>query len=195
MSITEETTNGGQSANGETNTEEIKNPEAVLKKNRELLAKLKAEQDKAKSIQEKLDQIEQEKLAQAGKKDELIDALKTKAKTLEDQYKQATQTFALKSVNSQVLDAARAMGCEKPEVIMKLADLSSVTVNDDFSVDTEALKSALEKVREDVPALFKKAAAAPRDGVPSTGDLKPKLPNQMSIAELKEMYEKKALGK
>ena len=103
MSITEETTNGGQSANGETNTEEIKNPEAVLKKNRELLAKLKAEQDKAKSIQEKLDQIEQEKLAQAGKKDELIDALKTKAKTLEEQYKQATQTFALKSVNSQVL--------------------------------------------------------------------------------------------
>lgn len=195
MSITEETTNGGQSANGETNTEEIKNPEAVLKKNRELLAKLKAEQDKAKSIQEKLDQIEQEKLAQAGKKDELIDALKTKAKTLEEQYKQATQTFALKSVNSQVLDAARAMGCEKPEVIMKLADLSSVTVNDDFSVDTEALKSALEKVREDVPALFKKATAAPRDGVPATGDLKPKLPNQMSIAELKEMYEKKALGK
>lgn len=194
MSITEETTNGSQSANGE-QSEEIKNPDAVLKKNRELLAKLKAEQEKAKSIQEKLDQIEQEKLAQAGKKDELIEALKTKTKTLEEQYKQATQTFALKSVNSQVLDAARAMGCEKPEVIMKLADLSSVTVNDDFSVDTDALKMALEKVKDEVPALFKKVAAAPRDGVPAMGDIKPKLPTEMSIAELKALYEKKALGK
>lgn len=194
MSITEQNPNGVSEANGE-QSEEIKNPDAVLKKNRELLAKLKAEQDKAKSIQEKLDQIEQEKLAQAGKKDELIDSLKAKTKTLEEQYKQATQSFALKSVNAQVLDAARAMGCEKPEVVMKLADLSSVTVNDDFSVDNDALKMALEKVKEEVPVLFKKVAAAPRDGVPNAGDTKPKLPGDMSIAELKALYEKKALGK
>lgn len=194
MSTTDNSSNGTTEANGE-QTEEIKNPDAVLKKNRELLAKLKIEQDKAKSIQEKLEQIEQEKLAQAGKKDELIESLKTKTKTLEEQYKQATQSFALKTVNSQVLEAARAMGCEKPEVIMKLADLSSVTVNDDFSVDSEALKIALDKVKEDVPALFKKVAAAPRDGVPATGDVKAKTPDQMSIAELKALYEKKALGK
>jgi len=193
LSNTDQNSNGVQEANGEI-TEEIKNPEAVLKKNRELLAKLKAEQEKAKSIQEKLDMIEQEKLAQAGKKDELIEALKNKTKTLEEQYKSATQTFALKTVNSQVMDYARSMGAEKPEVIMKLADLSTVTVNEDFSVDSDALKLALEKVRDEVPALFKKVPAAPKDGVPAV-DSGPKGVGQMSIKELQDLYLKKALGK
>lgn len=191
---TTENPNGISDANGETNeTETVKNPAGLITKNRELLAKLKAEQEKARESQERLAQIEQEQLAAAGKKDELIDNLKKQVKETGEKLKTVTQTFALKSVNSQVLDAARAMGCEKPEVVMKLADLSDVTVTDDFSVDHDALKNALEKVKEGVPELFKKQVSAPKDGTPAsfTGGAKPV--SAMSIAELQKLYMEKAL--
>lgn len=170
MSTTENLPNGETaSANGdETQTPEIKNPAGLLKKNAELLAKLKAEQEKARAHEERLAQIEQDQLAAAGKKDELIDSLKKQVKEHQDKLKSVTQTFALKSVNSQVMDAARAMGCEKPEVVMRLADLSSVSVSDDFSVDAEALKTALDQVKSQVPELFKRTPGAIKDGSPTT---------------------------
>lgn len=194
MSEVDETANGGDQANGQDQNEQVKDPGAVLKKNRELLAKLKAEQEKAKAAHEKLEQLEQEQLAHAGKKDELIESLKKQVREKDEKLKGVTQTFALKSVNSQVIDAARAMGCEKPEVIMRLADLSDVTVQDDFTVDQTALKAALDKVKSDLPELFKKTPAAPRDGVPSNQVDKPKAIGQMSIKELQELYTKKALS-
>lgn len=194
MSEVDETANGGDQANGQDQNEQVKDPGAVLKKNRELLAKLKAEQEKAKAAHEKLEQLEQEQLAHAGKKDELIESLKKQVREKDEKLKGVTQTFALKSVNSQVIDAARAMGCEKPEVIMRLADLSDVTVQDDFTVDQTALKAALDKVKSDLPELFKKTPAAPRDGVPSNQVDKPKPLGQMSIKELQELYTKKALS-
>jgi len=191
---TTENPNGDINANGETSTEEVKNPDAVLKKNRELLAKLKAEQERNRENAEKLEALEQEKLAQAGKKDELIESLKKQVKEREEKVKGLTQTFALKSVNAQVLEAARAMGCEKPDVVMKLADLSDVTVGDDFSVDQEALKLALGKVRDEVPTLFKKAPIAPKDGTPTNQTEGTKPLSQMSVAELQALYAKKALS-
>ena len=193
MSITENP-NGESTANGEANEEPVKSPEAVLKKNRELLAKLKTEQDRNRENAEKLEALEQEKLAQAGKKDELIDALKKQVKERDDKVKGLTQTFALKSVNAQVLDAARQMGCEKPDIVMKLADLSEVTVGEDFSVDQEALKLALGKVRDEVPTLFKKTPAATREAVPGTMVEGSKPLTQMTVKELSDLYTKKALS-
>lgn len=193
MSDQEVTANGGPVGNAETPEEQVMNPQAVLKKNRELLARLKAEQDRAKEAQEKLDALEQDKLATAGKKDELIEQLKKQLKEKGDELKGVTQTFARKSVNSQILEAARAMGCDKPEVVIKLADMSDVTVGDDFSVDRDALKSALEKVRDEVPTLFKKTPMAPKDGTPSAGYEAPKSIAKMTVAELTELYKQKAL--
>lgn len=191
MAEENESTTQNENTNGVSDeTQVVKNPDAVLKKNRELLAKLKEKADREKELADKLAQIEQEQLANAGKKDELIEQLKKSVREKEDKLKATVQTFALKSVNQQVLEAARAMGCEKPEVAMKLADLADVTVGDDFSVDADALKSALEKVKEEVPQLFKKNVAAPRDGSPANvGDAK-KSPDKMSIAELQDLYKK-----
>ncbi len=193
MSITENP-NGVTDANGETIEETVKSPEAVLKKNKELLSKLKAEQERNRENAEKLEALEQEKLAQAGKKDELIEALKKQVKEKDEKAKSLTQTFALKSVNTQVLEAARLMGCERPDVVMKLADLSEVTVGEDFSVDQEALKLALGKVRDEVPTLFKKAPVAPKDGTPTNQVEGTKPLHQMSVKELSDLYLKKALS-
>ena len=189
----DEQTNG-ELSNQENTTETVKNPDAVLKKNKELLAKLKEKSEAEQKLREQLEQIEQEKLIQAGKKDEYIDLLKKQLREKEDRLKSVTQTFAFKSVDQQVADAAREMGCTKPEMVKKLADLSSVTVNDDFSVDRDALKLALEKVREDLPELFKKTPAAPRDGAPATKVQPPSEIGKMSIKELQEAYRKSVLG-
>lgn len=192
----EEISNGDTTtANGETqdNTESVKSPEAVLKKNRELLAKLKTEQEKSRELESKWQQAEEDRLAKEGKKDELIQNLKSKLTENESKLKTVTQTFALKTVNEQVKDAARAMGAEKPELVMKLADLSTVTVSDDFSVDSAALKSALESVKQEAPELFKKTPTPPRDGVPRTGDTSQKPLSGMSIAELQALYSKQGL--
>jgi len=177
------------------NTEEVKDPKAVLKKNRELLAQMADTKKKLAEYQEKLDLIEQDQLAQAGKKDELIENLKKQVREREERLKTTTQTFALKSVNQQMLDAARAKGCENPDLVLRLADLSSVPVSDDFTVDTDALDAVLESVKEEAPMLFaKKAPAAPRDGTPTTTNLGPKPLSQMSAQELADLYTKAAQG-
>jgi len=188
----DEQTNG-ELNNQESTTDTVKNPDAVLKKNRELLAKLKEKSEAEQKLKEQLEQIEQDKLAQSGKKDELIDALKKQIRERDEKLKTVTQTFAFKTVDQQVLDAARDMGCTKPEMIKKLADLSGVTVSDDFSVDRDALKLALEKVKEDLPELFKKTPSAPRDGTPAA-IMQTNEVGKMSIKELQDAYRKSVLG-
>jgi len=197
---TESTANGqsdeqtnGELNNQESTTDAVKNPDAVLKKNRELLAKLKEKSEAEQKLKEQLEQIEQDKLAQSGKKDELIDALKKQIRERDEKLKTVTQTFAFKTVDQQVVDAARDMGCTKPEMIKKLADLSGVTVSDDFSVDRDALKLALDKVKEDLPELFKKTPSAPRDGTPAA-IMQTNEVGKMSIKELQDAYRKSVLG-
>jgi predicted nuclease with TOPRIM domain len=145
-----------------------KDAAGVFKKNQELLSKLKELQTKASEAQSRLDEIEQTKLMETGQKDEVIKRLQTQIKEREDKLKVTTQSFALKIINAQVADQARAMGCDKPEILLKLADLSTVSVMDDFSVDSDALKAAIERVKVDLPELFKKQVAAPRDEVPAS---------------------------
>jgi len=188
----DEQTNG-ELNNQESTTDAVKNPDAVLKKNRELLAKLKEKSEAEQKLKEQLEQIEQDKLAQSGKKDELIDSLRKQIRERDEKLKTVTQTFAFKTVDQQVLDAARDMGCTKPEMIKKLADLSGVTVSDDFSVDRDALKLALEKVKEDLPELFKKTPSAPRDGTPAA-IMQTNEVGKMSIKELQDAYRKSVLG-
>ena len=173
---------------------EIKDPQAVLKKNQELLSKLKTTKEKLDEYERKATEAEQEKLAQSGKHSELIESLKKQLAAKDTELKQTTQSFAWKSVKQQVVDVARSMGAENADAVMKLADLKSVPVNDDFSADSDALKMAIEQVKKDVPSLFKKQVVAPKDGTPSFKQEGSKELNQMSIAELQELYKQKALG-
>lgn len=178
----------------ENNQEEIKDPKAVLKKNQELLSKLKTTKERLEELERKATEAEQEKLAQSGKHVEVIESLKKQLAQKDTELKQTTQSFAWKSVKQQVIDVAKSMGAENAEAVMKLADLKSVPVNDDFSADSEALKMVIEQVKKDVPSLFKKQVTAPKDGTPNYKPEGQKELGQMTIAELKELYMKKALG-
>lgn len=173
---------------------EIKDPQAVLKKNQELLSKLKTTKEKLDELERKATEAEQEKLAQSGKHVEVIESLKKQLAAKDTELKQTTQSFAWKSVKQQVVDVARSMGAENADAVMKLADLKSVPVNDDFSADSDALKMAIEQVKKDVPSLFKKQVVAPKDGNPAFKAEGTKALNQMSIAELAELYKQKSLS-
>lgn len=173
---------------------EIKDPQAVLKKNQELLSKLKTTKEKLDELERKATEAEQEKLAQSGKHVEVIESLKKQLAAKDTELKQTTQSFAWKSVKQQVVDVARSMGAENAEAVMKLADLKSVPVNDDFSADSDALKMAIEQVKKDVPSLFKKQVVAPKDGNPAFKPEGQKALSQMSVQELAELYKQKALS-
>jgi hypothetical protein len=173
---------------------EIKDPQAVLKKNQELLSKLKITKEKLDELEKKATEAEQEKLAQSGKHVEVIESLKKQLAVKDMELKQTTQNFAWKSVRQQVVEAARSMGAEDPDIVMQLADLKSVPVNDDYSADADALKSVLEQVKARTPVLFKKQVAAPKDGTPNYKPEGQKTLGNMTIAELKDLYTKKALG-
>jgi hypothetical protein len=161
------------SAPREENTEQVNNAEAVAKKNRELLAELKKEREARVESQKQLDAIETQKLADSGQKDELIKKYQDQTKALEEKLKNSTNTFAMKTVKHQLKEAARAMGCEKPELVLKLANLSDISVStEDFTVDTDSVKTVLEAVRDEAPMLFKKSVAPPRDGTPTTDETK-----------------------
>lgn len=157
------TQTSGQSGNQNTQQDSVKNPEAVLAQNKELLAELKKEREARKAIQEKLDADEAEKLLKDGKKDEYITGLKQKLEAAEKARKEDSEKFGKNTLTSQMDSMARAMGCEKPELVRKLVDMNTVDVDGDFQVNKDQLKAALAKVKEEVPALFKKQQDPPND--------------------------------
>lgn len=173
------------SATPDGNKEQVNNAEAVARKNRELLAELKKEREAKAEFQKQLDDIETQRLADSGQKDELIKKLQDQIKATEEKLKGTTNTFATKTVKAQLREAARAMGCEKPDLVLKLANLSDISVStEDFSVDSDSLKGVLEAVKNEAPELFKKQAAPPRDGNPGS-------PNQEETGYLAELKKAK----
>jgi hypothetical protein len=172
-------------------TEQVINADGYQKKNRELLAELKKEREAKAEFQKQLDAIETQKLADSGQKDELIKRLQTQLSERETKLKESTNTFAMKTVKAQFSDAARAMGCEKPHLALKLANLADVSVStDDFSVDADSIKAALEAVKDEAPELFRKNVPAPRDGTPSTSAIRGSgsVTAESSLDELKAAF-------
>lgn len=184
-------------ANGATNTQangqatdvndiQVKNPEAVLAKNKELLELVKKEKQSKADMMQKLQELEQAKMQAEGKKDELIAQLQTQLKQKDVEVKTKTAKFAFKSVKEQTSRKAAEMGCIDPDLLLKAMDLDALKVDvvdeDTFSVDLETLTGQLEQVRKTKPYLFKQAGPQIKDGVPSKGEF-----NKASVADFTKM--------
>ncbi len=180
-------------ANGNTsNSDAVKNAEAVLAKNKELLAELNRLKGENKSFLDKAAEAEQEKLMAAGKKDEVIANLQKQITELKTSGQTTQSRYAKTAVEDQILIAARSMGSDKPETVLKLIDQTGITVDDNFRVNKDQLNAALAKVKEDVPALFRKAAGRMNDLDPQSAkdmNLKPDT-KKMSREQLREAYVK-----
>lgn len=195
---TESSANGTDSSkpNGQdTNVNDVtgvKDPNAVLAKNQELLALIRKEKQSKSELVLKIQEIEQAKLLAEGKKDEYITQLQNQMKTVNADLKKTKATYALKTVKDQVKIKAGLFGCIDTDLLTKAMDLESLNVSmvdDDFNVDDENLTAQLEAMRKQKPHLFKQAGPEIKDGLPGSS----KMQNvgidysSMTLAQMQEL--------
>lgn len=133
-----------------------------------ILAELKAERQKRRELEERVQATESEKLLEQGKLKEYADTLKAEAEKLKTELKSVKQNFAFTTVKSQIERKATELGCVDSELLMKAIDLDKIQVDDSFSVEANSLGEVLESVRKSKPYLFKQDGPKFKDGTPGT---------------------------
>lgn len=190
--------NGANGTAANTNGVDVKDPSAVLAKNKELLELIRKEKQSKVEMQQKLQEIEQAKMQAEGKKDELITQLQAQMKQIQTDFNKTKATYAFTSVKNQAALKAKELGCIDTDLLLKAMDLDSLQVNvvdDSFNVDHESLTTQLEQVRKTKPFLFKQAGPTIKDGVPSTQSMQKTGEvdfNKMTTAQLIEYAKKNA---
>lgn len=133
----------------------MKDPDAVLA----LLEAKRAANAEAKKYREKLEaleaerkKIEEEKLKEQGKFQELAESLKKEKEELEKKFR---DMLILRALENEAIK----QGIVDPEAV-KLADMSLIKTDKDYQI--EGVKEAIEKLKKEKPYLFeKKEGAAP----------------------------------
>jgi len=170
----------------------VKDPEAVLAKNRELLGKLKETGDKLKTMEQQLYGLKSEKLSAEGKKDELIETLKEQLTSA----KQKEEELTWKAVSRQIGMEAAKKGCKNVDTLMKVVDFKNASIDmESFSVAQEDITMILDKAMKDHDYLFDSGVKAPKDaGVGKSQGPASKSLRDMTTQELLEQYKKTALN-
>lgn len=157
-------------ADGINDTTSVKDPNAVLAKNKELLDLIRKEKQSKSELMAQLKEIEQQKLSAEGKKDELIKSLQDELRTVKKDYGSTKAKYASKAVIDQISIKASQMGCINTKDLTKLMDVNGLSVSvvdDDYVVDEAALTQELEKAKKERSYLFKQSGPEIRDGTPS----------------------------
>lgn len=157
-----------------------------------VLGEKKKVQAQFQELQSKLDQAEQSKLEQEGKKDELITQLKNQAESEKKQRLDMQKSAAMKVINMQVQAAAKEAGCLNPKALMKLANFDDVEVTDDLDITEESVKKILTEAQKEHAYLFNKQVSNIKDATP--GSSIKKLDSGMSLSGLKSDDLKKLLS-
>lgn len=164
---------------------------------KKVLDQRKADQAKARELAAEVERLRSEreaeqeaKLAEQKRFEELYAAEKKKAEDLSNKIKEAET----KSVMQKKRDALKqALGGVKRDEYLSFADLNSVLVLEDGTVDPDSVKAAAAKFREAHPELVAARQTAPLPNESATGFTAPpkgKALHELKPAELKEMYVK-----
>lgn len=148
------------------NDSKVRDAEAVLKKNQELLssmAKIRKEND---SLLEKINNAEKEKLEADGKKDELIAKYKEEIHGLKGNLTNAVGGFVDRVVNQSFVSKAKELGVDNEYVNILYNEFNNnkefrdgvlETVNKDtFEIKPESFDSYFNSAKEKYPKLFDK---------------------------------------
>jgi hypothetical protein len=193
--VDDTTSNQADGQNTENSVQSVKDPEAVLAKNRELLSNLQKEKQSKAELMQRIKEIEQSKLQAEGKKDELIAQLQADIREANGNYNKTKAKYALKTVKSQIALKAKELGCIDTEMLTKAMNLEGLQVNivdDDFNVDEANLMTELDAVRKQKAYLFKQPGPEFRDSTPNTNIAKtgPVDFSKMTTAQIIEMSKK-----
>lgn len=143
---------GVQQSSTQTQTETLSKSDTVAyETHKKLLGEKKRVQSQLEEMQTKLNSLTEEKLSAEGKKDELLEAYKKRLNEMESKV----QDFAYTSVSNSVRMKAKEMGCVDDEVVVKLIDLTKLSVGEGFTVDPDEVRTMLESVKKEKSYLFK----------------------------------------
>lgn len=152
---------------------------------RRLLGEKKAEQERRKELEQKLDLLSNEKLAAEGKKDELISNLQSKVSELTKVAHEKDVKYGYSKLQASVREKALKHGCKDPSAYLKLVDskeLETVAMDDDYNVDGETVEQLIERTKSKFDYLFGKSAPKVDDATPSN-KIKKKTLGDMSMDE------------
>lgn len=160
---------------------------------RKVLGEKKKRDEQIAEMQSRLEAIEQEKMAEQGKFQELADTWKSKAIEHENNLKQLQSNYALKSVTDQIEREAMKAGCTNTEKLMRLVNIEDLTdsVGEGFKVDSTALKEFVEKAKVDNDFLFSVKGPGIKDGVPAKVETEKKGLESMSLDDKLRLLAKK----
>lgn len=112
-------------------------------------------------------QAETEKLEAAGKKDELIENLKSQLSTEMQKRKSLAESFAVSSIRKQIESEANKLGAVDSANLVRLLDLTKLDVDlDTFQANPEQVKMVLDDAKKEMPYMFSKTAPNLESHVP-----------------------------
>lgn len=170
--------------------EKPNNSEALDRKNRELLGKLRAEKEKRKQFEDRLSAIEQEKLESEGKYVDAYKKTKEQLERIEKEKKDLQNGFRFRAIDSAITNKALGAGCKKPKAILRLLekdDKALIEVDDNYNVDESTLSPIMDRMKEEYPELFEKTSTAVKDVAP-TREIAPQKGKEQTEEEILEDY-------
>lgn len=153
-----------------------------------VLGKLKSREKANTDLEERLKQLENEKLEAEGNKDQLIDSLKKEVMEHKTKLKSTVGTVATTQAMNAIVEEAVKAGCNSPGMVKKfLSDkIGGLEFDEAFNPDREQVRALIEEAKEAAPVLFGKLAPKIANHSTSgggTGNPKPNL-KKMSMDEL-----------
>ena len=169
--------------------ETVKNPEAVLAKNRELLNEKKALATKIAELESLQKEAQNQKLEAEGRKDELIKSLREENKEIKSKLSKTQQSYNWTTVSNQIKEAAAGKGCKDPNALLKLLgsdDLNAIEVDENFNVNQEDLDRVLDKASKQFSNIGLFGSKVKVDDVIPSSVIPQKSHGEMSRDELKQ---------
>jgi len=156
----------------------------------------KRAQDDAMQMRDELEKFREQDMKRKGKTDELLNAKDKRIAELESLIKTKDQTYTWSSLTKEIKTEAIKSGCKNPEKLIKLMsddDLKELSqnINDDFTINGEALKNVIEKNKQENYFLFESSNKKVVNGNPTTkieDDAKDL--SKLSLDELKALHKK-----
>jgi hypothetical protein len=108
--------------------------------------------DEMTQLKEKLAKYEEEKLLKDQDREKVISTLQKEVNKYKSESMKTKSQFAYKEVTNQIKTEALKQGCINPEKLIKLLpeeDLKTLTVDEQFNIDQDALKNIIEKAKKD----------------------------------------------
>lgn len=149
-------------------TQQSKEDKVAYETYRRTLSEAKKAKQSAAELASELEKYKQSELETKGKQSELIDSLRKQLAEKDQAARKFKEDFAFQSLKTAAIAEGAKHGCVDYDLLLKAMDLSSVEVQDDFTINPDDLSRVVNDVVTKKPFLFKKQITAPKDVIPSS---------------------------